>query len=97
LNEEAVKINIRQSIEQAYTSLMAAAEQYTASKEALQSEARTFSDMENKFKVGLGSATDYLVEQSNYIKAQQNVVLAKYNYLLQVKQVDFYLGKSITF
>lgn len=97
LNEESVKITLRQTIEQAYTNLLAAAEQYNASKEALQSEARTFSDMENKYKVGLETATDYLIEESNYTKAQQNVVQAKYNYLLQVKLLDFYLGKSIIF
>lgn len=97
LNEESVRITLRQAIEQAYTNLLAVAEQYKASKEALQSEARTFSDMENKYKVGLENATDYLIEESNYTKAQQNMTQAKYNYLLQVKLVDFYLGKSIIF
>jgi len=97
LNEESVKITLRQTIEQAYTNLLAAAEQYTASKEALQSEEKTFNDMDKKFKIGLENATDYLIEKSNYTKAQQNVAQAKYNYLLQVKLVDFYLGKPITF
>jgi len=97
LNEESVKIGLRQAIEQAYTNMLAAAEQYKASTELLQTEARTFGDMEKKYKIGLESATDYLVEESNYNKAQQNVVQAKYNYLLQVKLVDFYIGKPITF
>ncbi len=97
LNEQSVDIALRQSIEQAYTALLAAAQQYHASKEAFISEARTFSDMTNKYKVGLGSATDYLVEEANYTKAQQNVVQSKYNYLLQVKLLDYYMGKSIIF
>lgn len=97
LNEESVKIGLRQAIEEAYTNMLAAAEQYKASAELLQTEARTFGDMEKKYKIGLESATDYLVEESNYNKAQQNVVQAKYNYLLQVKLVDFYVGKPITF
>ncbi len=97
LNEEAVKITLRQTIEQAYTNLLAAAEQYSASKDALTSEEETFNNMDKKFKVGLENATDYLIEKSNYTKAQQNVAQAKYNYLLQVKLVDFYLGKPLTF
>lgn len=97
LNEEQVKITLRQTIEQAYTNLLGSAEQYAASKDAFISEARSFNDMQKKFKVGLETATDYLVEEANYTKAQQNVVQAKYNYLLQVKLVDFYLGKPITF
>lgn len=97
LNEESVKVTLRQTIEQAYTNLLASAEQYNAAKEALASEERTYLDMQKKFNVGLESATNYLVEQANYTKAQQNVTQAKFNYLLQVKVVDFYLGKPITF
>jgi outer membrane protein len=97
LNEESVKITLRQTIEQAYTNMFGAAEQYTASKEALQSEEESFRSMEQKFKIGLENATDYLIEKTNYTKAQQNVASAKYNYLLQLKLIDFYLGKPITF
>lgn len=97
LNEEQVKITLRQTIEQAYTNLLAAAEQYAASSEALRTEKETFFNMEKKYQVGLETATDYLVEESNYTKAQQNVAQAKYNYLFQVKLVDFYLDKPITF
>ncbi len=97
LNQEAVNIALRQAIEQAYTGLLTSAEQYKASNEALISEAATFGNMKNKYETGAGSATDYLIEESNYTRAKQNVVQAKYNYLLQVKLIDFYLGKPLTF
>jgi len=97
LNEDAVKLSLRQTIEQAYTNLLNAAEQYSASKEALQAEERTFNNIEKKFQVGLENATNYFIEKSIYTKAEQNVAQSKYNYLLQIKLVDFYLGKPITF
>ena len=96
LNEESVKITLRQNIEQAYTQLLAAAAQYDAAKEALQTETLTYQNIEKKFEIGTSDATDFLVEKSNYLKAQQNVVQAKYTYLFKAKLIDFYLGKPIT-
>jgi outer membrane protein len=96
LNEESVRITLRQSIEQAYTQLLAASAQYDAAKEALETEALTYRNMEKKFQIGTSDATDFLVEKSNYLKAEQNVVQAKYNFLFKAKLIDFYLGKPIT-
>jgi outer membrane protein len=96
LNEESVRITLRQSIEQAYTQLLAAASQYSAAKEALQTETLTYTNIEKKFEIGASTATDFLVEKSNLLKAQQNVVQSKYTYLFKAKLIDFYLGKPIT-
>lgn len=96
LNEDAVRLTLRQNIEQAYIQLLAAAAQYNAAKEALETEALTYKNIERKFEIGSSSATDFLVEKSNYLKAQQNVVQTKYNYLFKAKIIDFYLGKPIT-
>ena len=96
LNEEAVRITLRQNIEQAYTQLIAAVAQYASAKNALETEALTYANIENKFAIGVSNATDFLVEKSNYLKAQQNVVQTKYNYLFKAKLIDFYLGKLIT-
>jgi outer membrane protein len=96
LNRDAVSITLRQNIEQAYTQLLAAAAQYNASKEALETEALTYQNIEKKFNIGASDATDFLVEKANYLKAQQNVVQAKYTYLFKMKLIDFYIGKPIT-
>jgi outer membrane protein len=96
LNEDAVSVQLRQSIEQAYTQLVASAEQYSAAKEALETEALTYNNIEKKFSIGLISATDFLIEKSNYLKVEQSVVQAKYNYLFKIKLIDFYLGNPIT-
>jgi outer membrane protein len=96
LNQDAVSIALRQSIEQAYTQLLAAAAQYNAAKEALSTEALTYQNIEKKFDIGMSSATDFLVEKANYLKVEQTVVQTKYNYLFKMKLIDFYLGKPIT-
>lgn len=96
LNEEAVRLQLRQTIEQAYAQLLAAAAQYAAAKEALATETLTYNNIEKKFEIGLTNATDYLVEKSNFLKANQTIIQTKYNYLFKGKLIDFYLGKPIT-
>jgi len=96
LNEDAVGITLRQNIEQAYTQLIAAAAQYNAAKEELGTETLTYQNIEKKFEIGMSSATDFLVEKSNYLKAQQTVIQTKYTYLFKMKLIDFYVGKPIT-
>lgn len=96
LNEESVKLTLRQNIEQAYTQLLTAAAQYASAKEALEAETLTYQNIEKKYEIGTSDATDFLVEKANYLKAQQNVVQTKYNYLFKVKLIDFYLGKPVT-
>ncbi len=96
LNEEAVKLQLRQTIELAYAQLLAAAAQYAAAKEALATEMLTYNNIEKKFEIGLTNATDYLVEKSNLLKANQTIIQTKYNYLFKSKLIDFYLGKPIT-
>ena len=95
LEEQAVKDQLRKNIEQAYTDFTASVKNYSAAKDNLTSEKRTYSDMEKKFNIGLVTATDFLIEKNNYERAQISVVQAKYTYLFKSKIIDFYLGKPL--
>ncbi len=97
LNEEAVKVTIRKSVEQAYTDEVGAAKKLVSAGEQERSEERTYGDMEKKFNAGMATTTDYLVEKNNYNKAQLSNVSAKFDYIYKTKVVDFYLGKPVTF
>jgi len=96
LNEQATKNALRKSVEQAYTDLVGAGNKYLATQEQLRSETCAYTDMEKKFSNGMNSATDYLVEKNNYLKAEQTLVQAKYDYLFKSKVIDFFSGKPIT-
>jgi len=96
LNEQDVKNQVRKSVEQASTNLIAAEKKLAASQDQLTSEERTYKDLEKKFNLGLVNATDFLVEKNNLSKASLNLVQAKYDYLFKTKVVDFYLGKTLT-
>jgi outer membrane protein len=97
LNEESVKVQLRKTIEQAYTDQSGATKKLVAADEQEKSEGRTFEDMQKKFAAGMASTTDFLVEKNNYNKAMLAKASSKYDYIYKTKVVDFYLGKPITF
>jgi outer membrane protein len=96
-SEQAVKNNLRKSIEQAYTDLVGSGNKYLAAEEELSSEERAYKDMEKKYALGLSSSVDYLIEKNNFLKAEQSVLQSKYDYLFKIKVIDFYMGKPVSF
>ncbi len=95
LNEQATKVQLRKSIEQANTDLNNAIKSYAAAEDGLKSETRAYHDLETKFSLGLANATDFLVEKNNFLKSELALLQAKYNFIFKSKVVDFYTGKSL--
>jgi len=96
LNEQQSRNDVRKSIEIAYTNQVSAAKKLIATQAQADLEKRTYSDMGKKYALGLLSPTDYLIEKNNYSRVALSLVQAKYDYVLKVKMVDFYLGKTMT-
>ncbi len=96
LNESATKNQLRKSIEQAYTDLVAASKNYTASGEQLVAAERSYKDITIKFRAGLINSTDFFVEKNNLVKAQLAMTQAKYEYIFKSKVLTFYTGNSIS-
>ena len=97
LNEQNIQNQLRKSVEQTYTDLKNAMKKYDATKEQFSSAEVSYKNMETKFKVGMVTAIDFLVEKNNYIQAQSNLIQSKYDYLFKTKILDFYQGKAIRF
>ncbi len=97
LNEQQTKNDHRKNIEAVYTNQVSAGKKLSAIQEQLDLEKRTYTDMKKKYGIGTLSATDFLIEKNNYNKAAMSLIQAKYDYVLKVKMVDFYLGKPLTY
>ena len=95
LNEQSVKNTLRKNVETAVTNLLADSKNYVAASEQLIARERAYADMKRKYASGLVNVTDFLVEQSNYFKAVMAKLQAKYEYIFQLRIVDFYAGKSL--
>ncbi len=87
--------NLRKEIEQVYTDALGAFQNFKARKIALEAQEENFKYVQQKFEVGLITTIDYNVAKSNYIKAQSEFLQAKYQFVFNLKIIDFYKGKNI--
>ena len=90
------KLNLRKEIQQAYADAVAAFKKYQSSFDAVESFRESFRYTEEKFNVGMVNSVDYNVAKTDYLKAQSNLLQAKYEYLLRMKILDFYKGLPLT-
>ena len=95
LNTEVARNQIRRDIQQAYADALAAQKRFDATKRQLAAFAQSFRNAEIRFNNGLINPTDYNVAKNNFVKAQSDLVQAKYQYTFKLKVLDFYQGKPI--
>jgi outer membrane protein len=97
LNEQDIKLQLRTTIEQSYTDLKNSIKKYEATKEQIAAAELAYKNMERKYKVGMATAIDFLIEKNAFYQAQSNGIQAKYDYIFKSKILDFYQGVPITF
>jgi outer membrane protein len=92
LNETDTRNQLRKNIEQACQDVISAQIEYEASlqKYLATNESSLLSD--EKFTQGLINSVDYLVQKTNLIIAESQLLQSKYNILLGYKILDFYMG-----
>lgn len=83
-------------IQQATADATAAYNQYKASEHNVSAMQESFRYTEQKLEVGAVTATDYTVAKNNLFKAQSEMLQSKYQYVFQVKIIDFYKGIPLT-
>jgi outer membrane protein len=95
LNEINVKNSLRKEIEQAVANVIIAQKQYDASIEELSLSEESMKIAEEKFKLGLLNAVDFLFEKTNFILAESQLLQSKYNLLFSYKVLDYYQGTPL--
>lgn len=96
LNQINVKNQLRKNIEQACVDVTSAQIQYQASTEKFEATNESYSLAEEKFKNGLINSVDFLIEKTNQIVAESDLLQSKFNLIFSYKILDFYSGDSIT-
>ena len=95
LNTEVARNQVRRDIQQSYADALAAQKRFDATKRQLAAFAQAFRNAEIRFNNGLINPTDYNVAKNNFVKAQSDLVQAKYQYTFKLKVLDFYQGKPL--
>lgn len=95
LAEKNTKTQLQQSIEQAYVNLTSASDKYKLLLEQKNAFQESFRTTEIRFNAGAITSVDYLIAQNNLNRAQNNLIISKYDFLLREKVLDYYSGEAL--
>ena len=97
LQLENVKKTLYKDIQQVYYNAVAADSKYHSSEAAAQSSKDAFTLVQAKYENGKATITEFNESKNNYLKAESNLVQARYENLYQQALLDFYRGRELNF
>lgn len=92
---ENQKLQLQQTIEQAYQDAKAAAKSFEAAELSLKSQSEAFKNAQVSYDYGSMTQFDYDQVRNRLVNAQGTMIRAKYNYVFTTKVLKFYFGESI--
>ncbi len=95
VNATATRTQLQRSVEQAYVNLSAATKRYQALSEQVEAYKESFRIAEVRFNAGAINSVDYLVAKNRMDQANVNLIVARYDYVLRTKVLDFYQGRPL--
>ena len=97
LQLDNVKKNLYKEIQQAYYNAVTSEAKYQSSEQAKRSQEEAFRLVSAKYEYGKANITEFNEAKNNLMKAESDLVRAKYEYLYQNALIDFYRGKDLSF
>jgi outer membrane protein len=95
LNAQTTKNTLRQEVEQAWLDARTASKRYESTQKQVQSLKEALRANEQRLNVGAINSVDYTQSKTNLARAESDLVRAKYDLVLRIKLLDFYLGKGL--
>lgn len=95
LIEQNAKTELQQSIERAYVNLSGTQTKYKLLQEQVASFNESFRAADIRFNAGAITSVDYLIAKNNLDKSKTNLIIAKYDFVLRSKVLDYYQGKAL--
>ena len=92
---EQVKDALKTTVQQALADARASKRKLNATQKSEEAQRASFSNAEKKFNAGTINTFEYVSIKNGLLQAEVNSVLAKYEYLFNMKVLDFYMGKPI--
>ena len=88
---------VRQLVESAYTSARNAQKNYEAATRSLTATQAAFDNTQKRYTVGAATNLELASAKTLFENAQRIWTTSKYTYILNMKVLDFYMGKKLTF
>ena len=89
------QIQLKQSIERDFFNMTAAKNKYQALVEQVAAYTESFRAAEVRFNAGASTSVDYLIAKNNLDRTNVNLIIARYDYVLRTKILDYYQGKPL--
>lgn len=89
------QIQLKQNIEQDHFNMTAAKNRYLALLDQVAAYTESFHAAEARFNAGASTSVDYLIAKNNLDRANVNLIIARYDYILRTKILDYYQGKPL--
>ena len=96
LDETNIRNQLRKSIEQGAQDVVSYCREYESSLEQYDAAYESYLVADEKFRQGLISSVDFLVQKTNLIIAEGTLLQSKYKLIFSRKILDFYSGIPIT-
>jgi outer membrane protein len=92
---ENTQIQLKQAIERDHLNMEAALNRYKAIVEQVSALNESFRAAEIRFNAGVGTSIDYLTVKAILDRANANLIISRYDYVLRTKILDYYQGKPL--
>ncbi len=90
---ENEKLNLEQTIEQAYLDVKTALKAYEAAKTSLEAQEEAFKNAQERFNFGALSVFDFELVRTRLVNAQATMIRSKFDYVFKTKVLQFYSGE----
>ena len=97
LQLEATKRQLFKEIQQAWYNAVSARSKFESSTQAASAAEESFALATAKYEIGKASDTEFNESKNQYLKACSDLAQARYEFLYQIRLLDFYRGREITF
>ena len=92
---QTTKIQLRQAIVQVFVNMNADYTTYKLLLAQVEDFEQSFHAADIRFANGAISTVDYVIAKNNLDRVQLNLVVAKYNFMLRTKLLDFYQNRAL--
>jgi outer membrane protein len=96
LQNEQARQQLRADIQTAMANAKAANNQYKAAQATYKATLLAHENMKKRNALGAVNTLDLFTTRNNLAQSENDVTLARYDYIFKVKILDFYLGRKIT-
>jgi outer membrane protein len=89
------QVQLKQAIEQDYFNMTASMNKYQALVEQVAAYTESFNAADVRYNAGASTIVDYIIVKNNLDRARTNLIIAKYDYILRTKILDYYQNKPL--